>query len=143
MDSSVRISLEGMRGSQNLPREISASTNAVAMAVSHRHLCARPYAEMQEEGQQDENKYSHCSKDGQDGEIRNPYSLWKKGQASQEDYKGVARLCRENIRRAKAELEVNLAAAVKGSKKHFFTYISSKRRAQENLQPLVDGEGTQ
>ncbi|KAK4826477.1 hypothetical protein QYF61_009473 [Mycteria americana] len=64
-----------------------------------------------------------------------------KGQATQEDYKGVARLCREKIRRAKAELELNLAAAVKDNKKHFFKYISSKRRAKENLQPLVDGGG--
>ncbi|KAK4809857.1 hypothetical protein QYF61_021317 [Mycteria americana] len=67
--------------------------------------------------------------------------LWKKGRAAQEDYKGVARLCRENIRRAKAELELNLAAAVKANKNHFFKYISSKRRAKENLQPLVDRGG--
>ncbi|KAK4824405.1 hypothetical protein QYF61_014716 [Mycteria americana] len=70
---------------------------------------------------------------------RRVYDLWKKGRATQEDYKGVARLCREKIRRAKAELELNLAAAVKANKKHFFKYISSKRRAKENLQPLVDG----
>ncbi|KAK4815560.1 hypothetical protein QYF61_004077 [Mycteria americana] len=72
---------------------------------------------------------------------RRVYDLWKKGQATQEDYKGVARLCREKIRRAKTELELNLAAAVKDNKKHFFKYISSKRRAKENLQPLVDGGG--
>ncbi|KAK4829847.1 hypothetical protein QYF61_006857 [Mycteria americana] len=72
---------------------------------------------------------------------RRVYDLWKKGQASQEDYKGVARLRREKIRRAKAELELNLAAAVKDNKKHFFKYISSKGRAKENLQPLVDGGG--
>ncbi|KAK4830875.1 LOW QUALITY PROTEIN: hypothetical protein QYF61_013804 [Mycteria americana] len=72
---------------------------------------------------------------------RRVYDLWKKGQATQEDYKGVARLCRERIRRAKAELELNLAAAVKDNKKYFFKYISSKRRAKENLQPLVDGGG--
>ncbi|KAK4826774.1 hypothetical protein QYF61_011401 [Mycteria americana] len=53
----------------------------------------------------------------------------------------LIRLCREKIRRAKAELELNLAAAVKDNKKHFFKYISSKRRAKENLQPLVDGGG--
>ncbi|KAK4825574.1 LOW QUALITY PROTEIN: hypothetical protein QYF61_000573 [Mycteria americana] len=70
---------------------------------------------------------------------RRVYDLWKKGQATQEDYKGVARLCREKIRRAKAELELNLAAAT--TKKHFFKYISSKRRVKENLQPLVDGGG--
>ncbi|KAK4825649.1 hypothetical protein QYF61_001434 [Mycteria americana] len=72
---------------------------------------------------------------------RRVYDLWKKGQATQEDYKGVARLCREKIRRAKAELELNLAAAVKDNKKHFFKYISSKRRAKENLQPLTDRGG--
>ncbi|KAK4819089.1 hypothetical protein QYF61_025348 [Mycteria americana] len=69
------------------------------------------------------------------------YDLWKKGWATQEDYKGVARLCREKIRKAKAELGLNLAAAVKDNKKHFFKYISSKRRTKENLQPLVDGGG--
>ncbi|KAK4823236.1 hypothetical protein QYF61_000096 [Mycteria americana] len=72
---------------------------------------------------------------------RRVYDHWKKGQATQEDYKGVARLCREKIRRAKAELELSLAAAVKDNKKHFFKYISSKRRAKENLQPLVDRGG--
>ncbi|KAK4829261.1 hypothetical protein QYF61_002653 [Mycteria americana] len=72
---------------------------------------------------------------------RRVYDLWKKGRATQEDYKGVARLCREKMRRAKAELELSLAAAVKDNKKHFFKYISSKRRAKENLQPLVDGGG--
>ncbi|KAK4816845.1 hypothetical protein QYF61_023967 [Mycteria americana] len=69
------------------------------------------------------------------------YDLWKKGQATQEDYKGVVRLCREKTRKAKAELELNLATAIKDNKKHFFKYISSKRRAKENLQPLVDGGG--
>ncbi|KAK4821278.1 hypothetical protein QYF61_017642 [Mycteria americana] len=72
---------------------------------------------------------------------RRVYDLWKKGRATQEDYKGVARLCREKTRRAKAELELSLAAAIKDNKKQFFKYISSKRRAKENLQPLVDVGG--
>ncbi|KAK4832412.1 hypothetical protein QYF61_023091 [Mycteria americana] len=75
------------------------------------------------------------------GKKRRVYNVWKKGQATQEDYKGVARLCRKKIRRAKAELELNLAAAIKDNKKNFFKYISSKRRAKENLQPLVDRGG--
>ncbi|KAK4815922.1 LOW QUALITY PROTEIN: hypothetical protein QYF61_010179 [Mycteria americana] len=72
---------------------------------------------------------------------RRVYDLWKKGQATQEDYKSVARLCREKIRRARPELELNLATAVKDNKKYFFKYISNKRRGKENLQPLVDGGG--
>ena len=69
------------------------------------------------------------------------YDLWKKGQATQEDYKDVVRLCRENIRRAKAQLELNLATVIKGNKKCFCKYISNKRRAKENLHPLLDAEG--
>ncbi|KAK4824255.1 hypothetical protein QYF61_012521 [Mycteria americana] len=44
---------------------------------------------------------------------RRIYDLWKKGQATQEDYKDVKRFCREQIRRAEAQLELNLATAVK------------------------------
>ncbi|KAK4825348.1 hypothetical protein QYF61_026867 [Mycteria americana] len=54
--------------------------------------------------------------------------------------KSLAQTFREKIRRAKAELELNLVTAIKDNKK-YFKYISGKRRAQENLQPLADGEG--
>ncbi|KAK4822331.1 hypothetical protein QYF61_013030 [Mycteria americana] len=69
------------------------------------------------------------------------YELWKKGQAAQEDYKDVMTLCREKMRGAKAQLELNLASAVKDNKKCFYKYISNKRRAQENLHPLLDEGG--
>jgi len=36
------------------------------------------------------------------------------------------RLCREKIRRAKAQLELNLAIAVKDNKKYLCKYISTK-----------------
>ncbi|KAK4818935.1 hypothetical protein QYF61_022112 [Mycteria americana] len=72
---------------------------------------------------------------------RGVYDLWKKGQATQEDYKGVVRLRREKTIRAKAELELSLATAVKDNKKYFFKYTGSKRRAKEDLWPLVDGGG--
>ncbi|KAK4822047.1 hypothetical protein QYF61_008856 [Mycteria americana] len=66
---------------------------------------------------------------------RRVYDLWKKGQATQEDYKDV------KIRRAKAQLELNLATAVKDNKKYFYKYFSNKRRAEENLHPLLDAGG--
>ncbi|KAK4818760.1 hypothetical protein QYF61_018932 [Mycteria americana] len=72
---------------------------------------------------------------------RRVYDLWKKGQATQEDYKDVMRLCREKIRGAKAQLELNLATAVKDNRKCFCKYISNKRRAKENLHPLLDAGG--
>jgi len=39
-------------------------------------------------------------------------------------------MCREKIRKAKAQLELNLAAGVKGNKKLFYKYINSKRRTK-------------
>ncbi|KAK4807004.1 LOW QUALITY PROTEIN: hypothetical protein QYF61_000333 [Mycteria americana] len=69
------------------------------------------------------------------------YDLWKKGQATQEDYKDVVRLCREKIRRAKAQLQLNLATAIKDNKKCFCKYINNKRRAKENLHPLLGAGG--
>ncbi|KAK4829460.1 hypothetical protein QYF61_004678 [Mycteria americana] len=51
------------------------------------------------------------------------------------------RLCREKIRRAKAQLELNLATAIKDNKKCFYKCTSNKRRAKENLHPLLDTGG--
>jgi len=35
---------------------------------------------------------------------RRVYHLWKKGQATQEEYRALIRSCREDIRNAKAQL---------------------------------------
>ncbi|KAK4810586.1 hypothetical protein QYF61_007323 [Mycteria americana] len=72
---------------------------------------------------------------------RRVYDLWKEGQATQEEYKDVVRLCNEKIRRAKAQQELNLATSIKDNKKCFYKYINNKRRAKENLQPLLDAAG--
>ena len=61
------------------------------------------------------------------------YDFWKKRQATQEGYKDVMRLCREKIRRAKAQLELHLATAVKDVKKCFYKYIINKRRISSIL----------
>ncbi|PKU48424.1 rna-directed dna polymerase from mobile element jockey-like [Limosa lapponica baueri] len=70
-------------------------------------------------------------------EKRRVYDLWKKGQATQEDYKGVVKLCREKIRKAKAQLKLDLALDVKNNKKNF----NSKRRTRESLHSLLDMGG--
>ena len=51
------------------------------------------------------------------------------------------RLCSKKIRRAKAQLELNMVTAEKDNKKCFCKYISNKRRAKENLHPLLDVGG--
>ena len=45
------------------------------------------------------------------------YGMWKKGQATWEEYRDVVRSCREVMRKAKVHLELNLAREVKGNKK--------------------------
>ncbi|PKU29972.1 hypothetical protein llap_19725 [Limosa lapponica baueri] len=68
------------------------------------------------------------------------YHLWKKGQATQE-YRDLVRLYREKIRKAKAQLDLNLATDIRDNKKSFYKYINNKKRARENLHPLLDAGG--
>jgi len=50
---------------------------------------------------------------------RRVYYLRKKGQATQGEYRGLIRLCREEIRNTKAQLELRLATVVRDNKKMF------------------------
>jgi len=50
---------------------------------------------------------------------RRVYHLWKKGQVTQEEYRGLVRSCREEIRKAKAHLELRLTTVVRDNKKMF------------------------
>jgi len=45
------------------------------------------------------------------------------------------------MRKAKAHLELNLARDVKNNKKGFFNYINSKRKARDNVGPLLNEAG--
>ncbi|KAF1595969.1 UNVERIFIED_CONTAM: hypothetical protein FQV16_0016447, partial [Eudyptes robustus] len=72
---------------------------------------------------------------------RRVYHLWKKGQETQGEYRDLVRSCREEMRKAKAQLECNLAAVVRDNKKCFYKYINDKKRAKENLHPLLDAGG--
>ena len=47
------------------------------------------------------------------------FLLQKKGWTTQGEYTEVVRMCREKIRKAKAQLELNLAVGVKEDKKIF------------------------
>ena len=69
------------------------------------------------------------------------YGLWKSGQATYDDYRYVANMCREKTRKAKAQLELSSDSKVKDNNEYFYKYINSKRRARESLHPLLDTEG--
>ncbi|KAK4830014.1 hypothetical protein QYF61_008277 [Mycteria americana] len=52
-------------------------------------------------------------------------------QVSWEEYKDVARLCRDGVRKAKVQLELNLARNTMNNKKDFCRYISQKRKVKK------------
>jgi len=58
-----------------------------------------------------------------------------------EEYMGLIRLCREEIRKAEAQLELRLGTVVRDNKKYFYNYINNKKRAKENLHHLLDVRG--
>jgi len=72
---------------------------------------------------------------------RRVYHSWQKGQATQEQYRGLVRSCREGIRKGKAQVELRLATVVKDKKKCFYKYINNQKRAKESLHPLLDARG--
>jgi len=67
--------------------------------------------------------------------------MWKEGQATWEEYSNVVKAHRDATRKAKVHLELNLARDVKGNKKSFFKYISSKRKTRDNAGLLLNEVG--
>ena len=52
---------------------------------------------------------------------------WKQGCVSWEEYRAVVCVCRNRIRKAKAQMELNLERDVEDNKKEFYRYIGRKR----------------
>ncbi|GAB0176751.1 mitochondrial enolase superfamily member 1 [Grus japonensis] len=69
------------------------------------------------------------------------YRGWKQGQVAWEEYREAVRAAREQVRKAKALIEISLARDVKGNKKSFYRYVSDKRRTRENVGPLQNETG--
>ncbi|GAB0178772.1 mitochondrial enolase superfamily member 1 [Grus japonensis] len=63
------------------------------------------------------------------------YRGWKQGQVAWEKYRETVRAARDQVRKAKALIEISLARDVKGNKKSFCRYVSDKRK-RENVGPL-------
>ncbi|KFQ42374.1 hypothetical protein N333_07813, partial [Nestor notabilis] len=64
------------------------------------------------------------------------YRRWKQGQATWGVYRNVVREARDQVRKAKAQLELNLARDVKNNRKGFYRYIANKRQTRDNVGPL-------
>ncbi|GAB0178869.1 mitochondrial enolase superfamily member 1 [Grus japonensis] len=78
---------------------------------------------------------------GQSQTKKEAYRGWKQGQVAWEEYRETARAAREQVRKAKALIEINLARDVKDNKKSFYRYVSDKRRTRENVGPLRNEMG--
>ncbi|GAB0194022.1 mitochondrial enolase superfamily member 1 [Grus japonensis] len=69
------------------------------------------------------------------------YRGWKQGQVAWEEYRETVRAAREQVRKAKVLVELNLARDVKDNNKSFYRYVSDKRRTRENVGPLQNETG--
>ncbi|KFQ50610.1 hypothetical protein N334_03009, partial [Pelecanus crispus] len=69
---------------------------------------------------------------------RELHRQWKQGQVSWEEYREAAWWCREGVRKAKAQLELNLARDVKNNKKGFYRYVNQKRKVKESVPSLMN-----
>ncbi|GAB0177396.1 mitochondrial enolase superfamily member 1 [Grus japonensis] len=64
------------------------------------------------------------------------YRGWKQGQVAWEEYREIVRAARDQVRKAKALIELNLARDTKGNR-----YVSDKRKTRENVGPLRNETG--
>ncbi|GAB0204307.1 mitochondrial enolase superfamily member 1 [Grus japonensis] len=64
------------------------------------------------------------------------YREWKQGQVAWEEYRETVQAAREQVRKAKALIEISLARDVKDNKKSFYRYVSGKRSTRKNVGPL-------
>ena len=66
-------------------------------------------------------------------EKREMYRKWKQGSVTWEEYRDVVHMCRNKIRKTKAQIGLNLARDVKDNKKGFYRYIGRRRQAKESV----------
>ena len=69
------------------------------------------------------------------------YRKWKQGCVFREEYRAVVRVCRDRIRKAKAQMELNLVRDATDNKKGFYRYIGRRRQAKESVLPPMKGNG--
>lgn len=59
------------------------------------------------------------------------YKRWQQDHAAQEEYKDTVQVCGNDVQKAKAHLELNMARDVNGNQKSFYRYMSSKTTTRE------------
>ena len=64
------------------------------------------------------------------------HKQWNQGQVLWEKYKEAVKPRRDRVKKAKAQLERNLARGAKKNKRSFYGYFNQKRKVQEGV-PLT------
>ena len=67
------------------------------------------------------------------------YRKWKQSCVAWEEYRAVVHVCRDRIKKAKVQMELNLARYVKDNTKGFYRYKGRRRQAKESVPPLMKG----
>ncbi|KFV11016.1 hypothetical protein N340_00534, partial [Tauraco erythrolophus] len=75
------------------------------------------------------------------GHKKKDYRGWKQGQVAWKENRAIVRVTRDQVRKAKALIELNLARDIKGNKKNFYRCVSEKKRFRENVGPLQKETG--
>ncbi|KAK4830251.1 hypothetical protein QYF61_009318 [Mycteria americana] len=71
---------------------------------------------------------------------RELHRQWKQGWVTWKEYRDTACLCRDGVRKAKAQLELNLARDT-NNKKGFYRYVNQKKKVKESVPPLMNKNG--
>jgi len=74
-------------------------------------------------------------------EFRHAKKVYKRQmqrQVTEEEYRDTVQLCRDGVRKARADLEINLVRNVKDNKKGFYKYIKSKREMRGKYGPAPE-----
>jgi len=66
------------------------------------------------------------------------YRRWKQNQVTQDECRDTVSACRDQFRKDKVHLELNLARYVKRNRKKFYRYLSSKNKARINVGLLLN-----
>ncbi|CAM5117040.1 unnamed protein product [Natator depressus] len=71
------------------------------------------------------------------------YSEWKMGGISKESYLTEVRTCRDKVRQAKSQVELDLAKGIKTNSKRFYSHINKKKTKKEEVGPLNTEDGVE
>lgn len=63
--------------------------------------------------------------------------MWKQGWLTSEKHRNIVLAYSDEVRKAKAWLELDLARDVQDNKNSFSRYVSYKRKTKENVEPVA------